>query len=63
MDLLDFAKQFAIFGETSVIIGSEEINPYHWILVEPNGSHRNVFVDTEKLDKENAFVVLGDADY
>jgi len=59
---LEVAQKVALISKLSVLFGSEEINPYHWIVVEPDGSHRNVFVDVERLDKHNEFVIECDAD-
>ncbi|PCH56750.1 MAG: hypothetical protein COC15_02675 [Legionellales bacterium] len=58
---LDVAKMIAKYLDCKCLIGSEEINPYHWIVINANGTHKPVFVDVDRLDKHHEFVIECDA--
>lgn len=58
---LSFAKKLSQHLSVNCLISSKEINPYHWIFIDKNGNDRFIYVDQEKLDDHNEFVVAEDA--
>lgn len=54
---INFAMDLSKITLMRCLIGSNEINPYHWILIEPNGISKEVFVDPNSLDRDNQIIL------
>ena len=58
---IDFAKCLSRELGCNCLIGSEDPNPYHWILTSKDGKQKPIFVDVDRLDKYGELVIDRDA--